>query len=184
MRRWVLGTCALAALVAAVGLGARAPREGPAAPVVAGPEVRVVRGAASGPAVSESEEAPQWEARAAAVRAACDLPVASRCDGDGCVALASGPDLDGLAGWFAVIGERPRFVATVLLRDVGVAPAWMPCGGAIAQLAPDGVILVELPDGSELWCAGDAARCDALAGFGAPTGAFVASKRRLMLAAR
>jgi hypothetical protein len=130
-----------------------------------------------------SPEARAFSENAEAVAISCDLPIASTCEGSACVAFVAGPDLDHLGGWLRVVASRPRFVATVVLRDLGVAPGWTPCGEAVAKLAPAGVWAIERADGSELWCAGRPADCDTVGAAlrGTAEGAFQASTRRLSL---
>jgi hypothetical protein len=127
-----------------------------------------------------ADVAAEWGARAADVARDCDLPVETACEGDACVALLRGPDLDGALGWLTLALSSPRFVASTALRDLGVGAGTLPCGAAIdGLLAGRGVPMIELADGTELWCAtdaaGDTALCDRLArerfgaaGFGRP----------------
>ena len=145
------------------------------------------RGSSTASVVNDGEpaspEARVFAEKAESVAISCDLPIASTCQGSACAAFVEGPDLDHVGGWLRVVASRPRFVATVVLRDLGVAPGWTPCGEAVAKLAPAGVWAIERADGSELWCAGRPAECDSLgAGFhGTAEGAFQASTRRLSL---
>ncbi len=71
--------------------------------------------------------------------------------------LLQGPDLDRPRGWLQLSLRSPAFVLSTALRDLGVPPTALPCGQAIADLAPSGQIAaVELDDGTEIWCvAGD-----------------------------
>lgn len=190
MRRWavvglVVAVGALAAFLLGSGRSDRPVTPASDRPVTSG---RVASPAAPKGQVDPAEPSPPaattFTVDATAVHDACDLDLDTTCDADGCVALIEGPDLDGLAGWLSVIPSRPRFVASVALRDVGVAPAWLPCGDAVARLAPDGVWAAEQADGREVWCAGDVARCDAAAAarFGTRPGSFGPSTRRLRLA--
>lgn len=93
--------------------------------------------------------------RIAQVRRSCGLPVETLCDGGDCVAVTIGPDLDGLSGWLTLGLTSPRFVVETIGRDLGVPRSLLPCGAAVEGL--DGPILaVEMADGTEMWCTGDA----------------------------
>ena len=98
-----------------------------------------------------------WRARADAVVQRCGLRLVSDCRGPTCVSLLQGPDLDRPRGWLQLSLRSPAFVLSTALRDLGVPPTALPCGQAIADLAPSGQIAaVELDDGTEIWCvAGD-----------------------------
>lgn len=98
------------------------------------------------------------------VTAACDLDLDAGC-GDGyCAALTVMPDLDRLGGWLQVSASHPRLVVSTVLRDLGIPAGGIPCGAAVASLAAEhGVAAVELPDGTEVWCAVSG---DEAAGFG------------------
>jgi hypothetical protein len=143
-------------------------------PVAEPPPVRRVT-RPSGPLPVPASESPpeerpvqkEFRAVAAAVARSCGLDPRVACEGDACVALAEAPDLDRATGWARMVLAHPRFVASTALRDLGVPATALPCGDAIAQLArltgsPD-VGLVERTDGSEVWCAGPPAVCDAAA---------------------
>lgn len=150
--------------LAFVGLGAA--RLG-TEPAVAPPPPAVPRPVASPPApvgpagsfaeIPEPPERPafqrDYEGRAGAVLAACDLPVLTRCRGTTCVGLLTAPDLDRIEGWLRLGLDSPRFVASTALRDLGVPLGELPCGAAIDRLLADtGARGVELPDGTEVWC--------------------------------
>lgn len=153
-------------------------------------------GAAIGAAQTEAQTDAQTEAataftgRAAEVAARCDLPIRTRCDGDACAGLLVAPDLDRLWGWARLVWTSPRFVATTAGRELGVPLAGMPCSGAVEELvsAPNahGVLAIEHPDGTEVWCAvsGDPARALALCDAGMaelappPTGTTASFARR------
>jgi hypothetical protein len=105
--------------------------------------------------------------RVEAVVTSCGLPVRTWCEGERCVALTIGPDLDRITGWAELVLDSPRFVLSTALRDVGVPTGALPCGGAIAGLVPGGSVpAIELADGTEVWCAAEPdslALCDAAA---------------------
>ena len=134
----------------------------------------------------DSEPAREWTRQAEEVTRACDLPVETTCEDGACVALLHGPDLDHALGWIGLVLTSPRFVASTLLRDVGVDAETLPCGAAIEDFVAHGdeVPMIELADGTELWCAtdgaGDTALCDRAAAerYGA-SGFAVPGVRRL-----
>jgi hypothetical protein len=73
--------------------------------------------------------------------------------------------------------RSPRFVASTALRDLGMPVDFMPCGGAIERLVQGGSVpAVELPDGTEVWCAAESpeelALCDEAAVARLGPGAF------------
>jgi hypothetical protein len=117
--------------------------------------------------VQADPEDPPLVRSAREVQASCDLPIDTRCDDRACAALVTGPDLDRVEGWVRIALERPRFVGSVALRDLGVPADALPCGAAVDQLGK--VLAVELDDGREVWCTVDGddaagrALCDGLA---------------------
>lgn len=132
-----------------------------------------------------------FTARTEALRRACDLPLESRCEGGVCAAVVRSPDLDHLLGWLAIVSERPRLVASTLLRDAGVDPSWLPCGEAIDALGDRPIWSVVDPtsrSGEEWWCTVDtidaagaaAALCDAMVArrLGSPFEGFSAAEPR------
>ena len=106
----------------------------------------------------------RWRARVDAVTASCGLAIDTVCRDGRCVAISVGPDLDRLEGWVTLVATSPRFVLSTALRDLGVPGGLMPCGGAIAALTQSGSVpAVELPDGTEVWCAAEQEDREALA---------------------
>ncbi len=112
-----------------------------------------ISGVDSADAPTDLEFIEAFEAQVAALDSHCDLPLHSACADETCVALVVSPDLDQLQGWIRVAIERPRFVASAALRDLGIPADALPCGQAIdAFTSTSEVRAVELPDGTELWC--------------------------------
>lgn len=166
-RRRAIGGAGLLAALAGAWL-ARPGRSDPPPAAPAPAAARVLLPPASERADPEPSPSarPPFEARSARVARDCGLPLRIRCGSDGCVSLLVGPDLDRPTGWLSLVAERPAFVASVALRDLGVPGEGLPCGAAIAALGAS-VRAVELADGTEIWCAADVAApgpaCDAAA---------------------
>ena len=93
------------------------------------------------------------------VAVSCGLDARPFCQDEACVALMRMPDLDRINGWVSMAYRSPRFVWSVVRRDMGVPEEVLSCGAAFDRL--DRVASVALADGDEIWCAFDGSESQA-----------------------
>ncbi|MEN0067175.1 MAG: hypothetical protein AAGA48_33900 [Myxococcota bacterium] len=162
-RRHMLVALAVSGALA-LGLGWWAPRSSVSPPRAArqmqpSRDLRSVAPVAAPPTTPTPPPEPRQAAfvrQIEAITSACDLPLQPLCGSAGCAAVVRSPNLDHLGGWLKILGDRPRLVASTVLRDIGVDPGLLPCGQALDGLGDDPIYSVsDGENGRQWWCTVD-----------------------------